>query len=1093
MSKFLKYLLTAAALLLVCLSAWAQDKMTVSGKVVDQSGNPVPGALVVVSGTTNGATTDLDGNYSIIAPSNALLEFSCMGYTAQHVDVAKRSQIDVTLNEDNFLLEETVVVGYGVQRKVDLTGSVDQVGSEVFAARPNANVTQMLEGAIPNLNISLADGKPIRTADFNVRGTTSIGQGGSALILVDGVEGDPSMLNPDDIASVSVLKDAASAAIYGSRAPYGVVLITTKDAQKGRTVVNYSNNFTFSNPVVKPQYVTDGFTWASMMYLSYYNFYGSRPTDMNMVQTFSTGWLMEYRKRHDTGDFGTVISDGSWRTTEGSYVYFPEGTDWFGLLYKDFTFGQTHNLSISGSSNKFDYYLSGRLYGYYGLYDTTVNTDDCHSQNFRVKVGFQAFPWLRLTNNFEMGHRKYNNPITSAGADGNIWAQINACAAVSVPMYNPDGTMTQAAAYSVGGFLYGSSKNMYENVDVKNTVGFTASFLDKTLTLNGDATYKFTESDGVIRKYPDTFSKVPGVLETRPGLQSSITEDRDKRQYISTNLYMDYTREFGKHYIKGLIGYNYEQWSSSKLHVYNTDLLSETVENINLTFGNENRKMSGTWSKWRSVGIFTRLNYSYADRYLLQFNGRYDGSSKFPSNERWAFFPSVSAGWRFSEEPWVKNNVSKKWWSNAKIRFSYGSLGNSNVSPYYYDETLSLGTSRLLNGNKYRSTSAPDPVPDNLTWEKSTTYNVGLDLGFFDDRLSISGDWYIRYTKDMFTDGPTLPAVYGASAPKGNYAELSTRGCELSVIWKDGFKLASKPFNYSIKATLADYVSRVDKFNNPTKNIGGRNYAEYYEGQIIGEIWGFVSYGLWQSQEEIDAAEAGARAAGASQYDAIHSFSNDKTLHVGDTKIEDIDGDGYITRGDYTVDNPGDRKIIGNDEPRFIYSFTLSADWNNFYVSVFFQGVGKQNYYPIGDSGMIWGQYNRPYNQIPKWILGNYWTEENRDAWMPRYTAKMEPFSQGNRRANTRYLFDISYIRLKNVQFGYNLPEKWIKPLHLSKASIFFSGENLWDWSPMYKHIWGTVDVLGLGRDPENHDTTAGTGGGYPIMRSYSIGINVSF
>jgi len=653
--------------------------------------------------------------------------------------------------------------------------------------------------------------------------------------------------------------------------------------------------------------------------------------------------------------------------------------------------------------------------------------------------------------------------------------------------------MTQAAAYSVGGFLYGNSKNMYENDDVKNTVGFTASFLDKALTVNGDATYKITESDGVIRKYPDSFSKAPGEIETRPGLQSSITEDRDQRKYMSANLYTDYTREFGKHYFKGMIGYNYEQWSSSRLHVYNTDLLSETVDNINLTFGTEDKKISETWKKWRSVGLFSRINYSYADRYLLQFNGRYDGSSKFPANERWAFFPSVSAGWRISEEPLIKNNISRKWLSNAKFRLSYGSLGNSNVSPYYYDETLSIGNSRLLNGTKYRKTSAPDPVPDNLTWETSKTYNGGVDLGFFEDRLTITADTYLRKTEDMFTDGPSIQAVYGADPPKGNYAELSTRGLELTVLWKDGFKLAGKPFHYSLKGTLADYVSTVDKFNNETNYIGARNYAEYYEGQTIGEIWGFISYGLWQTQEEIDAAEAGARAAGATQYDAIHSFSNDKKLHPGDTKIEDINGDGYITRGDNTLDNPGDRTIIGNSEPRYIWSFTLSADWNNFYASVFFQGVGKQDFYSIGDSGMIWGQYNRPYNMIPKWQLGQYWTEENRDAWLPRYTAKMEPFSQGNRRGNSRYLFDISYIRLKNIQFGYNIPEKWIKPLHLSRASVFFSGENLWDWSPMYKRAWGTVDVLALGQDPENHDTTAGTGGCYPIMKSYSFGINVSF
>jgi hypothetical protein len=345
----------------------------------------------------------------------------------------------------------------------------------------------------------------------------------------------------------------------------------------------------------------------------------------------------------------------------------------------------------------------------------------------------------------------------------------------------------------------------------------------------------------------------------------------------------------------------------------------------------------------------------------------------------------------------------------------------------------------------------------------------------------------------MFTAGPTIQSVYGADAPEGNYAELSTRGFELSVTWKDGFKLGGKPFNYSIKGTLADYTSTIDKYNNATGYIGGGNHPEYYAGMTVGEIWGFVSNGLWQYQEDIDAANAKAQAAGQKRYDSIHQQTNNYDLYPGSVKIEDLNGNGYIDRGDQTLSNPGDRTKIGNSEPRYIYSFTLSADWNNFYASIFFQGVGKRDLVTEGDSGMIWGQYNRAYNQIPKWIVGNYWTPENRDAWMPRYNAHSEPFSQASRRGNTRYMLDVSYIRLKNVQIGYNLPEKWIKPLKLSKASIFFSGENLWDWSPMYKYVKNTVNVLSLGADPENSDTTAGTGGSYPVMSSYSFGVSLTF
>ena len=1093
MLKRIKYFLAVACLCAVLPSVLqAQGPHTVTGIVLDEAGLPIPGAVVMVSGTSRGTSADMDGHYSISASAGETLEFSSFGYSSQTVPVGSQSVINVTLKEDSFLLEETVVVGYGTQRKIDLTGAVDQVGSDVFAARPNSNVTQMLEGAIPNLNISLEDGKPIRTAEYNIRGTTSIGQGGSALILIDGVEGNPAYLNPDDIASVTVLKDAASAAIYGSRAPYGVVLITTKNPSKSKIVVNYSNNFTISQPVVKPQYVTDGYTWAEHFYLGYYNYNGANPTDMNTIMPFNTNWLSEYNLRKESGNLGTIISDGSYRVDPGNYAYFGEGTDWFGMLYKEHTFAQTHNFSVSGSSGDFEYYVSGRMYNYYGLYDSRTNTDDCNSQNMRLKVGYQAFPWLKLSNNFEMGHRHYNNPFVSSGGAGNIWAVINSSAPVCMPFYNPDGTMTKAAAYTVGGFLYGNSKNVYENDYIRNTIGFTASFFDNSLTINGDATYKLDDYNGMIRLYPDEFSVAPGKTSTKPGVVSSMQKDHSDTKYLAANIYADYTKTFGKHYIKGLIGYNYEQRSNSTLTTYNTDLLSEEVESISLSFGTEKKKATDKWSKWRSVGVFSRINYSFDDRYLLQFNGRYDGSSKFPSNERWAFFPSLSAGWRITEEPWLKP-IGKDVLSNAKLRVSWGTLGNSNVDPYYYDETFGFGNSRLLDGTIYRKTSSPDPIPGNLTWERSTTYDAGFDLGFFNDRLQLVGDIYLRKTQDMFTDGPSIQAIYGADSPKGNYAELSTRGFELLLSWKDGFKLGGKPFNYSIKATLADYVSRIDKFNNDTNFIGGSNTPEYYVGMIIGERWGFECNGLWQNQEDIDAAEAGAIAAGQPHYDSLNQMASNYSLHPGDMKIEDLNQNGYIDRGDQTLDNPGDRRIIGNVEPRFLYSFTLGADWNNFYASIFFQGVGKRDYITGGDSGMIWGQYNRQYNQMPMWQLGNYWTEENRDAWMPRYSARMSPFYSVQRRANTRYILDASYIRLKNVQFGYNLPESWIKPMRISRASIFFSGENLWDWSPMYKHVWGTVDVLGLGEDPENSDTTAGSGGCYPIMSSYSFGINITF
>ena len=562
--------------------------------------------------------------------------------------------------------------------------------------------------------------------------------------------------------------------------------------------------------------------------------------------------------------------------------------------------------------------------------------------------------------------------------------------------------------------------------------------------------------------------------------------------YLSTNEFVEYEDTFaGKHYFKALVGYNYEQQYYKQTYAYNDDLLTPDVDNINLAMGIENKNVTGDWYKWRTAGAFARLNYSFDDRYLIELNGRYDGSSKFPKKQRWAFFPSVSVGWRITEEPWFK--VSKNAVTNLKVRASYGSLGNSNVGNYAYDETFSFSNGRIINGSKVRYTSAPSPIPESLTWETAQTLDVGLDMSFLSGRLSFNGDWYSRKTLDMYTVGPTLPDVFGASSPKGNFAEMTTNGYEFIIKWNDSFNLAGKPFNYSVRASLADYISTIDKFNNATKSLSTSSLnTNYYEGMRIGEIWGFVSNGLWQNQAEIDAAEAKAREAGQKYYNPLMQTSKTYKLYPGDIKFEDLNGNGYIDRGKNTVDDPGDRKIIGNAEPRYIYSFGFDFEWNGITLSAFFQGVGKQDWYPSNEASTLWGQYNRPYGQMPKWHIGNYWTEDNPDAYLPRYTGYYAPLYKGTNNANTRYLMDVSYIRLKNVQVGYTLPEKWTKAIKMKKISVFFSGENLWTWSPMYRHtrdidvtanIYGTDSVL---------DTT-GDGYNYPTMRSYSFGINLTF
>lgn len=1095
MKLFSRFFLTLLTMLFlgVSLSATGQtvDKgISVTVKVTDKAG-AMPGAGILVKGTTNGQITGADGTATLtnVAP-DAVLVVTFVGYQTVEVPVKGRANVSVTL-EDSLTLDEIVVVGYGTQKKANLTGAVDQVGSETFEGRSNANLTQMLQGQIPNLNLKFKDGRPNSSPSYNIRGTTSIGQGGSALILIDGVEGDPSLLNPNDIESVSVLKDAASSAIYGSRAPYGVVLITTKTARQGKPTVSYQANLTFEQPTTIPDYVSNGYTWADHFYKAFYNYNLSNPSGINKTMEFSTAWLAEYQRRNETGNYEVLVSDGSIGTA-GRWLYFIEGEDYIGKLYRNHMTSQTHNISVSGSDDKFDYYVSGRYYGNNGIFDTDVNPESYKILNGRMKMGYKVTPWLRISNNTDISWTKYVMPQTYSEGNGNIWRNIADEGHPCSPIWNPDGTLSHSAVYSVGDYLYGHSNRGYINRQVKTTFAAQAKFLDDRLRLNADFTYRNKDFNTTVKKVKSEFSRYEGVTETISGTQSYLSETIRNYEYLATNEYVEFEDTFaGKHYFKALLGYNYEQETYKNTYSYNDDLLTPDVTNINLAMGIDNRSITGDYYRWRTVGAFARINYAYADRYLIEVNGRYDGSSKFPQRQRWAFFPSISVGWRLTEEPWFK--VSKDALSNIKLRASFGALGNSNVGNYAYDETFSFDNGRIINGAKVRYTSAPAPIPESLTWETAQTLDFGLDMSFLKGRLSFTGDYYIRKTLDMYTVGPTLPDVFGASSPKGNYAEMTTKGYEITVRWNDSFNLAGKPFNYGLKASLVDYKSIIDKFNNRKKELSTAAYnTNYYAGMVVGEIWGFVSNGLWQNQDEIDAAEAGALAAGQKYYNPLMQTSKTYKLYPGDIKFEDLNGNGYIDRGQNTVDDSGDRKIIGNSEPRYIYSFGIDLEWNNIFLSAFFQGVGKQDWYPSNEASVIWGQYNRPYAQMPKWHLNNYWTEDNPDAYLPRYAGYYAPFYKGTNNANTRYLMDVSYIRLKNLQVGYTLPSKWTDAIRMKKVSIFFSGENLWTWSPMYKYtrdidvtanIYGTDSVL----------SSTGDGFNYPTLRSYSLGLNITF
>ena len=1050
------------------------QRITITGTVSDEKGAPLPGSTVQLKGTTSGGLTDLNGKYSIEVPGpNSTLVFSFVGYAPKEVQVLNQTVINVALKEDVQGLEEVIVVGYSTQKKANLTGAVDQVTSSSLENRTMSNLTQGLKGVVPNLNIRLLDGKPNQAPSFNIRGLTSIGQGGSALVLIDGVEGDASMINPNDIANISVLKDAASASIYGARGAFGVVLITTKNPTKGKTSITYSTNYAIRKPIVVPDLVSDGYTFAKMFAESFYNWENTFPAAVNKTLKFSQAYLDELARR-STNPLPTD-KEVEIDPVTGDYVYYASN-DKYKELYKDFTTGLEHNVSISGSSETASFLLSGRLLDQPGIF--RYNSDDYKMHNIRAKGAVQVFPWLRFENNSEYSDRKYHNPL-NVGEGSGIWRNIGDEGHVLAPMFNPDGTLTMSEAYNVGDFWYG--KNGYDMKDqiFRTTSGFVSQFFNDKLRIKGDFTLRNNESNEKRRQVPVPYSNHPGVIAYVGTTTNDLRETRDQSQYLAANLYSEFENTFNNaHYVKVLVGYNYEQSTWERLRVQRNGLIFEDATDINLALG-QSITTSGGWDRWNILGGFGRLNYSFKDRYLVEINARYDGSSKFPSTQRFAFFPSYSVGWRISKESFW--NVSPKIISDLKLRASYGSLGNGNISSYTFQEQLSITQSgRIINGVKPQYTRNPSVLPEGLTWETATTQNLGIDITALSDRLRFVGDVYVRNTTDMYTIGMTLPAVFGATPPKGNYADLKTTGWEATLSWRDKFNLAAKQFNFEIRGTLADNKSVIQRYNNPEKVL-----TDYYEGQVIGEIWGYETEGFFVDAEDI------AGHANQSLFKNTSSGAN----YPGDLKLVDTDGSGKIDYGTNRIGNTGDKHIIGNSAAHYTYTINVNADWSNFFISAFFQGVGKQQWWPSSEASLFWGQYNRPYNPIPKWQLGNYWTPENTDAYLPRYVSRLANRSGSMlvEAPQTKYLQNIAYLRLKNIQFGYNLPTSLVSKIGMSGMRVYFSGENLWTMSPLYK-ITKDLDVENTGPSDQLFTSgNAGDGYNYPMMKNVTFGLSITF
>jgi TonB-linked SusC/RagA family outer membrane protein len=1058
-----------------------QDPGKISGKVVDEKGEPLPGATIIIKEINKVVLSAVDGTFTTSVPVGTYnIAVSYVSYattTLSKIDVkaGDNTPLNITLKAEAGTLNELIIVGYGSQKRANATGAVDQISAKSLENRPTTNLSQGLQGLIPNLNLKMGDGKPTQSPAYNIRGTTSIGQGGSALVLIDGFEGDPSLINPNDIETVSVLKDAASAAIYGARGVFGVVLITTKKGEKGRTSVSYSTNYAVKSPVTRPDFVTDGYTWSKMFAEAFVNGDGAFPQNANKTQKFSQAYLDEFKKRAESGQPYNTIDINP---TTGEYTYYGS-TDYYSYLYKQNTRALENNVSVSGGSDKATFLVSARALDQSGLF--RYNSDDYSMKNIRARGSIQVFPWLSIENNADYSTMNYHNPL-NVGEGGGIWRNIADEGKPTMPIFNPDGSLTFAAAYTVGDFIYGKNGFDTRKEVFRNITGLRSHFFNNKFRVNADFTFRNTTNDKNQRRVQVPYSNFKGVTAFVGTTTNDLLFDNRDTRYLATNIFAEFEDHFGKdHYFKAMAGYNYEQSTYNRVSIQRNGIIFDDATDLSLALG-QNTTTGGGYEQWAILGGFSRLNYAYKDRYLVEVNGRYDGSSKFPSSQRYAFFPSVSAGWRINNEPFW--HVSDKIISDLKLRASYGSLGNGNINSYAFQEIFNLTQSGvILNGSRPQTTRNPAVLPDGLTWETSTTTDIGLDITLLQGKLNFSGDIYSRKTTNMFTFGLTPPAVFGADRPKGNYADLTTRGWEASVTWNDRIGDGAKPFSYNVRLTLADNISKIDKYQNPDKLI-----SDYYEGQTLGEIWGYETEGFF-----IDAADI---ASHAKQNPEMRA-SPTGLWFPGDIKLRDLNGDGLINRGENKVGKSGDRRIIGNSAPRYTYGISLGANWHNFSISTFLQGVGKQQWYPSTETEMFWGQYNRPYNNIPKFQVGNMWTPDNVNAYFPR-TMSRAASSNTDRTlgvAQTKYLQNVAYLRMKNLQVGYTLPTKLINRIGMRSAKVFFSGENLFTYSPMYKIVKNTIDVENaVPTDQDlNSGTTNGDGYNYPILKSYSLGLNIGF
>lgn len=1036
-----------------------QQNNTCNGNVKDDTGETIIGASVVVKGTTNGTITDFDGNFSLSNLNKGdVIEVSYIGYKTLTV-TWDGSPLNLVLKSDTQTLDEVVVVGFGTQKKVNLTGSVSTVGAEELASRPVSNVSQALQGLVPGMNFDYGtkgNGGALNTEmNINIRGTGTIGEGSNAapLILIDGMEGNMNMLNPNDIENISVLKDAAASSIYGSRAPYGVVLITTKKGKAGRVNINYNNSFRWSQAINMPD-VADSYTYAT-----YFN--KMQLNDGATAVQFDDERLQAIQD-YLNGTITTTTKPNRQTPTIWDWIG-NTNTDWYDVVFGGSAFSQEHSLSANGGTEKVQYYFSANYMGQEGL--VAIRRDKLKRYTVTAKINAELFPWLKMSYNTKYMRKDYTQP-TALGE--NVLYHNMAKRWPMEPIFDPNGYPMSNTIYNP--IMFGGDSSTQTDWLYQQFQAIAEPI--KGWKIIGELNYKVIDDFGSTVNLKSPMHNVEGeVYYGDTWNTSKVTERSERTNYFNTNVYSEYFHSFNDaHNLKVMVGFQAELNKWRKLEASAMDLISEDIQDINAASGIQKINASAK-NHWATAGFFGRINYDYKERYLFEMNMRYDGTSRFARDKRWNLFPSFSAGWNIAREAFMEDHLDII--NTLKLRGSWGELGNQNTTSLYpYIQLMKFAaqdkdSNWLINNARPNTANAPDLISVLLGWERMRSWNIGIDLGMLNNRLTLSFDWFNRKTIDMVGPAPELPVILGTDVPKTNNTDMQSVGFELDLGWQDRIK----DFSYGIHFLLSDDRQKILKYPNPTGNLDSYNAGHY-----MGEIWGFETVGIAKTDEEMNEHLANNKPDWGTKWGA------------GDIMYKDLDGDGRVTDG-ATLSEPGDKKIIGNSSPRFRFGLDLTASYKGFDIRAFFQGVMKRDAWLNdnmfwGATGGIWGSscftshldYFRPEGDV----MG-----ANLDAYFPR--PLVDNYAK-NQKVQTRYLQNAAYMRLKNLQIGYTLPNSITKKAGMSNVRIFFSAENLF-----------TLTGLPEGFDPETIHTGYGSGDGtwssktYPLSRTFSTGLSVNF